>query len=200
MVPTWMRFGDPEIPGWIWNLIQVSTFDCWIWIGSHSPQGYAVIDGKGGHRVFLSRALGGGFNQALHVDHLCEVRACVNPAHLEQVTPKEHWRRGKERIGNRRRDETLAQLYRERLRAAFVILDGAILDGAKQKRPRKLRERFERFDYPRRRRGRPKRVEPPSPRRASDPWKEVERRWRYYYLSGADRRRSARNARRRRKP
>jgi hypothetical protein len=30
----------------------------------------------------------------LHIDHLCRTPACVNPAHLEAVTPRTNWERG----------------------------------------------------------------------------------------------------------
>jgi hypothetical protein len=30
----------------------------------------------------------------MHLDHLCRVRSCVNPAHLEPVTNAENCRRG----------------------------------------------------------------------------------------------------------
>ena len=32
--------------------------------------------------------------KGLHIDHLCRVRCCVNPAHMEPVTPGENVRRG----------------------------------------------------------------------------------------------------------
>jgi hypothetical protein len=39
-------------------------------------------------------ALTGSIPADLQLDHLCRVRNCVNPAHLEPVTPRENVRRG----------------------------------------------------------------------------------------------------------
>jgi hypothetical protein len=36
----------------------------------------------------------GPIPEGLHIDHLCRVRRCVNPDHLEPVTPKENYLRG----------------------------------------------------------------------------------------------------------
>lgn len=34
-----------------------------------------------------------------HIDHLCRNRRCVNPTHMEVVTPNENWRRGASPVG-----------------------------------------------------------------------------------------------------
>ena len=45
------------------------------------------------HR-FSYELLVGPIAPGLELDHLCRVRACCNPAHLEPVTPLENFRRG----------------------------------------------------------------------------------------------------------
>jgi hypothetical protein len=70
---------------------------CWLWSGATS-KGYGVIgDGKykvrATHRV-VWEALVGPIPDGMELDHLCRVRNCCNPDHLEPVPPVENQRRG----------------------------------------------------------------------------------------------------------
>lgn len=68
---------------------------CWIWTGSKSSLGYGQIKVNGhiryAHRIVWEQTTGAP--PALPLDHLCRVPSCVNPSHLEPVTPGENARR-----------------------------------------------------------------------------------------------------------
>ena len=73
------------------------TEGCWEWLGKRTPAGYARFfyrraDGgeeRFGYR-FAYEAWNGPFIPRMHIDHLCRNHSCVNPDHLEQVTPREN--------------------------------------------------------------------------------------------------------------
>lgn len=71
--------------------------DCWPWLGCLGTGGYAMFwNGERNmhaHR-FAYELLVGPIPEGLVLDHLCRVRHCVNPAHLEPVTHAENIRRG----------------------------------------------------------------------------------------------------------
>jgi len=64
---------------------------CWIWTGSQNGKGYGKVSYFGQrHRThrFSYELLVGPIPAGLQIDHLCRVRSCMNPQHLEPVTPK----------------------------------------------------------------------------------------------------------------
>lgn len=79
-----------------WTRVD-KTETCWLWTASKTTAGYGnlTLDGKQdyAHRVSY-RLMVGPIPAGLHVDHLCRVRHCVNPEHLEVVTHAENVRRG----------------------------------------------------------------------------------------------------------
>jgi hypothetical protein len=71
---------------------------CWEWAGGRNQGGYGQIQTDGGlrvvHRVSY-KLLTGPIPDGLTLDHLCRVRHCLNPAHLEAVSMRVNTLRGK---------------------------------------------------------------------------------------------------------
>lgn len=73
------------------------TDTCWLWTGSCTAgYGQFGIGGRKKMRVhrYAYELLVGPIPEGLVLDHLCRVRNCVNPDHLEPVTDRENRARG----------------------------------------------------------------------------------------------------------
>ena len=76
--------------------VVVSPDGCWQWQGKLTSKGYGRVNVHGrtrrvhqlSHETFI-----GPIPEGLEVDHLCRVRHCVNPAHLEAVEHAENLHR-----------------------------------------------------------------------------------------------------------
>lgn len=81
-----------------WAMVdKQSPTGCWLWTGPQDPRGY----GRFWFEQKPSRAhrrsyewLVGPIPEGLVLDHLCRVRNCVRPDHLEPVTNRENILRG----------------------------------------------------------------------------------------------------------
>lgn len=67
------------------------TDTCWLWIGAPKTGRYGQVN-RGGkpklaHRLSYEDAHG-PIPDGMQIHHTCRVTKCVNPAHLEAVTPK----------------------------------------------------------------------------------------------------------------
>jgi hypothetical protein len=86
-----------------WSKVD-KTATCWLWTGT-LVGGYGTF--RSGATVRAHRwsyeHLIGPIPEGLHLDHLCRVRQCVNPAHLEPVTQRENNRRGEGWSGQKAR-------------------------------------------------------------------------------------------------
>lgn len=73
------------------------TPGCWWWTAGIAPNGYGVFWAHGrnisAHRYSYERLVG-PIPPKFHIDHLCRNKVCVNPAHLEAVTPRTNTLRG----------------------------------------------------------------------------------------------------------
>lgn len=70
------------------------TATCWLWIGGLDAYGYGQFDRHDkAHRVAYEMLVG-PIPEGLVIDHLCRVRRCVNPEHMEPVTHGENNLRG----------------------------------------------------------------------------------------------------------
>jgi len=85
-----------DLPERLARQVSISESGCWIWTGSTQWNGYGSVSWKGARRVahrVSYELLAGPIPKGLQLDHLCRVRGCVNPQHLEPVTNKENVRR-----------------------------------------------------------------------------------------------------------
>jgi hypothetical protein len=90
---------------------------CWIWIGNCNKGGYGFFRYNNktsyAHRVsyLLFRDI---IPKGFQIDHLCRTRCCVNPDHLEVVTPQENIRRGNTGLRNKKKTHCpLGHEYKE---------------------------------------------------------------------------------------
>jgi len=60
---------------------------CWIFLGSIDEEGYGRVGSIMAHR-YVYIALVGPIPDGLELDHLCVRPQCVNPSHMEPVSPE----------------------------------------------------------------------------------------------------------------
>ena len=72
---------------------------CWIWVGRRDADGYGWLPGRYGardlagplaHRYAYAAFTGKAVPEGMTIDHRCQIRSCVNPAHLRVLTRSEN--------------------------------------------------------------------------------------------------------------
>ncbi len=104
----WQRTGTTDhsrpdlldIPGYaesrFWTHVN-KTAACWLWTGLINIGGYGSVRWRGrvgGAHIVSYQLLVGELPEGTELDHLCRVRHCVNPAHLEPVSHAVNMSRG----------------------------------------------------------------------------------------------------------
>ena len=88
------------------NKVEFQEDGCWRWTGGLSGNGRGGGYGRfwaygtmiAAHR-YIYELMFGKLPKKKQVDHTCEFRACVNPAHLEACSNKENCQRRDKRNG-----------------------------------------------------------------------------------------------------
>lgn len=88
-----------DLPGRMAKHVRLEG-ECWLWTGAIQSSGYGVVHLPGIGQRLVHRAaweaLVEPIPDGLTIDHLCRVKPCINPAHLEVVTLAENGRRANE--------------------------------------------------------------------------------------------------------
>lgn len=134
-----------------WSKVARTSSGCLVWTGYCNENGYGYfrIDHERIYRAhrFAYQMEVGPIPDGLELDHLCRVRNCVNPEHLEPVTAVENMRRaiearppripGAPRVPRERREgpssderSEAKRQAREASHAAHLARVRAILSGA----------------------------------------------------------------------
>jgi hypothetical protein len=99
---------------------KVDVADCWRWTAAKTPDGYGIFRLTRGKQVRAHRwayeHLVGAIPAGLTVDHLCRVRNCVNPDHMDLVPPGTNTLRGYGPSALNRRRERCAKGHEFRQR------------------------------------------------------------------------------------
>lgn len=95
------KFNIADLPGKVAFQTIVGDGGCWLWQGRLNTYGYGLVWFEGKYRyvhVLSYLTLVGPIPEGLVLDHVrargCTAKNCLNPAHLEPVTPGENALRG----------------------------------------------------------------------------------------------------------
>jgi len=91
------------------NRIVEGEYGCWIWTGTDNGNDYPTSN-VGSKQVYVYKEmyeyLKGPIPYGKEPDHICRIRKCINPAHIEPVTHRENMKRGKTIIARQIQSKT----------------------------------------------------------------------------------------------
>lgn len=89
--------GEPIEPRLERYSIPEPNSGCYLWLAAVSSEGYGLLSVgdrlRPAHLIAYELAKG-PVPEGLELDHLCRVRSCINPNHLEPITHRENVIRG----------------------------------------------------------------------------------------------------------
>ena len=94
-----VKLATPSLERFLSHIEVQPVSRCWLWTaGTQRGYGHFRVGARGSKKVrahrFAYELWVGPIPKGLTLDHLCRVRHCVNPDHLEAVTQGENVRRG----------------------------------------------------------------------------------------------------------
>ena len=102
--------------------LTLDEHGCWLWEGTTVAGGYGHLSVGRVRRRYVHAVtfehFRGPVPEGLELDHLCRVRGCANPWHLEAVTHAENVRRGL--AGQSRCHHADAEKYRRKSTGAIA--------------------------------------------------------------------------------
>lgn len=100
-IETWLveagAWPPPTDADRFWVRVTEAPTGCWLWDAEKNLRGYGSFS-VNGQKVHAHRwayeSMVAPIPAGLHLDHLCRVTTCVNPWHLDPVTPRVNTLRG----------------------------------------------------------------------------------------------------------
>lgn len=87
---------EPKLDKFARHLTADDTLGCWLYAGIINKDGYAKFNrgqGRGevkAHRWLYEQLTGKMLTRAVQLDHTCDVRHCVRPSHMLEVSQAQH--------------------------------------------------------------------------------------------------------------